>query len=109
MFCAKCGARNDEDASYCKSCAQNLLSQTEMQSANIAYGNSTTARGPSPYGAASIVFGAIAFLFFPIVFGPIGIIMAAVSKSKNEPLAIIAFTVSVLGLVVGFFLGAMFY
>ena len=52
--------------------------------------------------------GAIAFLFFPIVFGPVGIILAAVGKSKNEERATVALAVSISGTVVGIILGFAF-
>ena len=47
----------------------------------------------------------VSFLFFPIVFGPAGLILGAVAKSKGEEKAIVALVVSGLGLVVGMFLG----
>jgi hypothetical protein len=52
--------------------------------------------------------GAIAFLFFPIVFGPVGIILAAVGKSKNEERATVGLAVSISGTVVGIILGFAF-
>ncbi len=54
-----------------------------------------------------IVFGAIAFLFFPILFGPAGLVVSAIGLSKNERLAPVALAVSGAGLVVGFALGAL--
>jgi hypothetical protein len=54
-----------------------------------------------------IVFGAIAFLFFPIVFGPAGLVVSAIGLSKNERLAPVALAVSGAGLVIGFVLGAL--
>ena len=56
-----------------------------------------------------IVLGAIAFVFFPIVFGPAGLILGAVAKSKGERLAVTAMVVSAAGLVVGMILGAIIY
>lgn len=47
-------------------------------------------------------------MFFPIVLGPVGLVLAAVAKSKNEKNAVIGFVVAGVGMVVGMFLGAMF-
>ena len=60
------------------------------------------------FSTAGIALGAIAFLFFPIVFGPVGIILAAVGKSKNEERATVALAVSISGTVVGIILGFAF-
>jgi uncharacterized protein YacL len=57
------------------------------------------------FSIAAIVCGVIAVLIFPIVFGPIGIILAAVAKSRNEPRANTALIVAIVGTIVGFLLG----
>jgi len=61
------------------------------------------------YSTAGIILGAIAFLFFPIVLGPIGLIMGAVGKSRGEDKAVVAMVVSACGLVVGMILGIIVF
>ena len=56
----------------------------------------------------SLVCGGIAFILFPVVFGPIAIILAVIAKNKKESLANVALTVGILGTLVGMFLGAVF-
>jgi hypothetical protein len=65
----------------------------------------TTASSGLSVGA--IVCGVIATLFFPILFGPLGIVLAGVAMSRNEPKARTAMTVAVAGMLVGFVLGML--
>jgi hypothetical protein len=58
------------------------------------------------YSTAGIILGAIAFLFFPIICGPAGLILGGVAMSKGESRAVVALVVSGVGMVVGFILGA---
>lgn len=56
----------------------------------------------------AMVLGVIALLFFPIVFGVIGVILAIIAKTvRHERLATIAIVVSAVGLVGGMILGAV--
>lgn len=130
MFCSKCGTSNDT-GSFCTSCGA-ALAPTSQPAAPWATSPSPTQpsqawqappsaqsnwqtpplRPVSPgngLSTAAFILGAIAFLFFPIVFGPAAIICAAVAKSKSEPNADMALLVAILGTVVGFILGAMFF
>ncbi len=59
------------------------------------------------YSTAGIILGAMAFLCLPIVFGPAGLILGAIAKSRGERHAGTAMWVSGLGLVVGMFLGVL--
>jgi hypothetical protein len=55
-----------------------------------------------------IVFGAIAVLFFPIIFGLVGIVLSIIGFATGDrALGKWAIVVSVLGTVVGFILGYM--
>lgn len=54
-----------------------------------------------------ISFGVISFIFFPILLRPAAIIISVIAKTKEERLANIAITVSILGTVIGFILGAI--
>lgn len=105
MFCQKCGTQNSDAAAFCGKCGTQVSAtmppppptMTTAQPANAGNG----------FSIAGIVCGAIAFLFFPIILGPVGLILGAVGKSKGEEKAVIALVVSALGLVIGMILGAM--
>ena len=73
------------------------------------YGTPTTTASSSgrTLGILSIVFGAIAFLFLPIVLGPAGIVCGALSMRRGERLGKIGLAVSIAGLVIGLILGAV--
>lgn len=62
------------------------------------------AKASNVFSDIGIALGALSFLIFPIFLGPIGIIIGAIGKSKNEPRAIVAITVSILGTLGGIFL-----
>jgi membrane protein DedA with SNARE-associated domain len=81
-----------------------------MYGGTPGYGAYPPARPQSSSNTLStlgIVFGAISFLFFPILFGPIGIVLGAVAKSRGESKATTALWVSILGLVIGMIIGAL--
>lgn len=61
------------------------------------------------FSILAIVFGVVAVIFLPIVFGIGAIILAGVALSKNERLAKVAMIVAVVGTVLGFVLGAIVY
>lgn len=61
------------------------------------------------FSIAGIVCGAIAFLFCPPLFGLAGLVLGAVARSKGEPKANVALTVSAIGLVVGMIVGALLF
>jgi hypothetical protein len=58
---------------------------------------------------AGIICGAIAFLFLPIILGPIGLILGGIAKSRGQRLANAALIVSGLGLVLGLILGIIVF
>lgn len=49
--------------------------------------------------------GITAFIFFPIILGPIGLILGAVGYTRGERLAVVAMIVSGVGTVVGSLIG----
>lgn len=55
------------------------------------------------------VFGAIAVLFLPIVFGPAGIICAGIATAKGDRLGKPALAVAIGGMILGFVLGAVVF
>ena len=65
--------------------------------------------GSNLFSILAIVFGVVAVVFLPIVFGIGAIILAAVALSKKERLAKVAMVVAVVGTIGGFILGAVVY
>ena len=55
----------------------------------------------------SFVCSAIALVFFPIVFGPVAIVLAAIALTKSDPLAKWALGVAIACTIGGFILGAV--
>ncbi len=55
----------------------------------------------------AIICGVISLLLFPIVLGPIGLILAAVAKTRSEPMATPALAIAAIGMIVGMTLGAL--
>jgi hypothetical protein len=66
----------------------------------------TQKKSSNSKSTAAIALGAIAFLFFPVIFGPISIILAALAKGENEPNANLSLGIGITGTVVGMLLGA---
>ena len=63
--------------------------------------------GPQIFSIIAIVCGVLAILILPIIFGPVGIVMAIVANRRGEPLWKVALAVAVGGMVLGFILGAL--
>ena len=59
------------------------------------------------FSIAGIFFGVLAFLIFPIIFGPIGFFLGAVGKSRGESNAKTAIVVSDIGMVAGVLIGVV--
>ncbi|MFI9119807.1 hypothetical protein ACIGW0_10500 [Streptomyces bikiniensis] len=56
----------------------------------------------------AIVLGVVSIVFFPIVFGVIGLVLAVIAKFvRHERLSGVALVVSAAGLVLGMILGAV--
>ncbi len=64
-------------------------------------------QGAQIFSILAIVCGVIAILIFPIVFGPVGIVLAVVANRRGEPLWKVALGVAIGGMVLGFLLGAI--
>ena len=58
---------------------------------------------------AAIVLGLVAVIIFPIICGPIAIVLAVMAKRKGERLATTALWVAIGGMVAGFIIGAIVY
>jgi hypothetical protein len=59
------------------------------------------------FSTLGIIFGAVGFLFLPIVIGVAGIVMSVIAKSKQEPKADVALAISIIGTVLGMIIGAL--
>lgn len=64
---------------------------------------------PAPDWRTLSASGAVAFLFFPVLSGPAGLILGGIGLGQKERLAPVAMTVSGIGLVVGMILGLLVY
>ncbi len=57
------------------------------------------------FSILAIVFGVVAILFLPIIFGLAGIVLGFIGRSKGERLSTIGIVVAVAGTIAGFALG----
>jgi hypothetical protein len=105
MFCPHCGT-NNAGGQFCAKCGSALNTQASgvQASSTVPLGQPAT-QVANGFSHAAIALGSIAFLFFPVVFGPVGIVLAVVGKGKNEPKATIGLTVAILGTVMGMLIG----
>lgn len=108
MFCSKCGQQTSDESAFCGKCGAAMPPrvpppQSSQQTATQAPGTGNL------YSNIGIICGIVAFLIVPIVFGPAGLILGAVGKSKGESRAVIAMVIGGVGMVVGMILGAMMW
>ena len=108
MFCSNCGTNNPEGTGVCSNCGGPSNRANQPPPAPVFSAPRPTSPG-NTFSVIGIICGAIAFLLLPIVFGPAGLILGAVAKSKGEDKAVLAMIVSGLGLVVGMIIGALVY
>lgn len=66
----------------------------------------TTKNDGRIYTILAFVFGVVAVLFIPIIFGVAAIVLAVIGMRKGDPLAKWALAVAIVGTVIGFALGA---
>jgi len=135
-FCANCGTSVSEGQRFCQGCG-NPTSTNTAPTAQAAYTQQIPPPPPpipqqvppyyqsqpsnqfgftphnpqssnsSPMSIGAIVCGVIALLFFPIVLGPLAIILGAGGWSRGEKLGPVAVAVGVIGMIVGMIIGAM--
>lgn len=101
MYCASCG--KEMTGEFCANCGASRQGTPPPPPPGAAFTPRTAGNGLS---TAGIILGAIAFIFFPILFGPAGLICGAIAKSRGEERAVIAMIVSACGLVIGMIIGA---
>ncbi|MEV6191085.1 hypothetical protein AB0M19_01665 [Streptomyces sp. NPDC051920] len=91
-FCSACGTVTETIKDFCPECG-------------------TTFGKPAGGGSVGFVPGAaacaaVSVFFFPIVLGPLAIVLSVVAMNRREPYAGLILGLSVAGMVVGFILGA---
>ena len=64
-----------------------------------------TTSGGKALSIIAMVFGLVAVFFVPIVFGPLGIVIAAIAALRHEPWWVWGAGVAAVGMVVGMVLG----
>jgi len=100
--CPSCSSISDTEKDFCPECG---ASYTRADQPAI---DASDPEG-GPLATAGLACGIISFLFFPIVLGPIGIILGAIAWSKGHPRGKTATIVSIAGLVIGMILGAIMW
>ena len=98
--CPSCSAISDTEKSFCPECGSSFDQSTTTSSSSGDGGGLAT---------AGLVCGIAAFLFLPIVLGPLGIIFGAVAWNKGHPRGRTATIVSIVGLIVGMIFGALMW
>lgn len=126
-FCSACGNRLQEEQPMAGGSGEISMMATGMQAPRLIE-NEGVVTQPSPYDAppvahqqvtapatpsgngfaiASIILGSIAFLFFPVILGPLGIIFGAIAVARKQKAAAVGLTLSIIGTVVGMIVGAL--
>lgn len=100
MFCKNCGTAVNIDGQFCQSCGAKKDGLGAAVTPDVrAVGNS--------YSTVAIILGAISLWVFPIVFGPIALVLGAVAKSRKEPKATTAIVIAACGTIFGMIFGAL--
>ena len=100
--CPSCSVVSDTEKSFCPECGTSFDQSTTTPT-------STSSGDGGGMATAGLACGIVAFLFLPIILGPLGIIFGAIAWSKGHPRGPAATIVSIAGLVVGFILGALMW
>lgn len=122
-FCSACGARIKDEPQMAGGTgeislmASNLEAAAPLQQAGqvqspspydappVVHQAVPVTRAPSGFSTASIVLGAVSFLFFPFIIGVLGIIFGAIAMSKKQPRAAVGLTLSIIGTILGTIFG----
>ena len=57
----------------------------------------------------AIIFGGISVLILPILFGPIGIVLGIIAKTRKERLSTVGLIISIVGPIIGAILGVLVF
>lgn len=99
IYCFACGVQIDARAEICPKCGVRQRSAPSV---------ATPAQSSSTWSSIAIICGVVALIIFPIVFGPIGIVLAAIGASRGEPRWKAAMAVVVVLMLISMALGAYF-
>ncbi len=67
------------------------------------------ASGGKALSIIAMLFGLVALVFFPIVFGPLGIVIAAIAALRHEEWWVWGAAVAAAGTVIGMILGYLVF
>lgn len=90
-LCSACGTLRQTVKTFCPECGTTYGEPGGGRSAGFVWG--------------AFACAAVSLLFFPIVLGPVAIVLSAVAMKRKEPHASVALGLSVAGMVIGFVLG----
>lgn len=112
--CPKCETLQelDEDTEFCDQCGTRLRAAPSNLDMRHSQGSQhdIVSQFKSDFGIFSgtgIFFGILSFFFFPIIFGPLGVILGAVGSSKSEKGAEWTIVVSAVCMVASMMLGCL--
>jgi hypothetical protein len=119
MYCSNCGVGNQAGI-FCSECGKAVgqagaAPAQPVVPASVYSVPPTVSTQPSAPNSSNvlstlgIISGVVAFLFFPVVFGPIGIVLGGIALARKEKLGGVALSLGILGLVIGMILGAAMY
>ena len=97
MFCEACGGQIADSANFCSACGRPRRGGPQLAVTQASTSNSLS--------IISFVFAGISLLLFPIVFGPVAVILGVIAWAKGEKLGPVAFAAAILGTIVGMVLG----
>lgn len=80
MYCPKCGAANDDNASFCSSCGAKLKFEGDYQNEQNNFNNSSYK--PMPEVKNNLVWAILSTIFCCVPFGIVAIVYAAQVDSK---------------------------
>lgn len=113
MYCSSCGAVIKKNAELCPECGvatgnTSVAGTRSTRSSTARTATRGSAGGKTKYTAIAAVSGLVAFVFLPIVFGPISIYSGyKVYNNHDETQGIALMAWGGIALVVGLVIGAM--
>lgn len=91
--CSACGTLSQTGKPFCPECGTTYGEPGGGRSSGLTYG--------------AFACAGISTLFFPIVLGPVAIVLASVALSRKEPHAGLALGLSIAGMIIGVIIGAI--
>src|SRR5712692_3231072 len=103
-FCANCGTEISDQALACPKCGHPTATGPGTNTGSVA-----EAKSGHTLAILGFVFGGVAVLLLPILFGPAGIVCAAISTKRGDSLGKRALGVAIGGTVLGLVLGILVF